>query len=63
MTKTYIASSFSDEQVVIADDRDDLSCMIRKLKGGCLEAGLPTQTIQTTNKNKSEYLIIGKEDT
>ena len=47
------SSYFADDQVVIAEDLDDLSYMIRKLQEEYQLAGLGI------NMNKSEYIIVG----
>lgn len=47
---------FADDQVVIAEDEDDLSYMVRKLQEAYHQAGL------TINMNKSEYLVIGNSE-
>lgn len=47
---------FADDQVVIAEDADDLSFMIRKLNEHFLKAGL------NINMDKSEYLAVGKNE-
>lgn len=47
--------SFADDQVVIAQDEDDLSFMVRKLKEEYTKAGLEI------NFNKTEYLTTSEE--
>lgn len=47
---------FACDQLVIAQEQDELNYMIRKLKENYQEAGL------TMNTNKSGYLIICKDD-
>lgn len=46
---------FADDQMVIAEDQDDLNYMIRKLQEEYEAAGL------TINMEKSEYMIVGNE--
>ena len=47
---------FADDQVVIAEDQDDLSYMVRKLSEAYQQAGL------TINTGKSEYVVVGKDE-
>ena len=47
--------SFADDQVVLAQDHDDLEYMVRKLKEECEEWGL------NINLEKKKYICIGKE--
>ena len=52
----YVYSlSFADDQVVLAQDHDDLEYMARKLKEECEEWGL------NINLEKKKYICIGKE--
>ena len=48
---------FTDDQVVIAQDEEDLSYMIRKLNEGYTKMGLEM------NIKKTEYLAIRDEET
>lgn len=53
---TLYSLYFADDQVVIAEDEEDLSYMVRKLHEEYERAGLKM------NLNKCEYLIIGSDE-
>lgn len=55
--KTIYTLQFADDQVILAQDKDDLEYMSRKIKEEYEKAGL------NMNLNKTKYLCIGNETT